>query len=95
MTPFWHILHFFCGLDLAAVGGINCKKWHPTSGKLYDGADGCDQQIMLLIMFNLKCIDWILPGLALLNYIKAFKIASSIKRNVNFVVHFNDLWTEV
>ena len=74
-----HILHIFCGLDLAAVGGINGKKLCPTSGKLYDGADGCDRLIMLLIIFNLQWINRILPGLALLNNIKAFKIAYSIK----------------
>ena len=43
-----HFLHFFSGLDLAAVGLISCKKWRPASGKLYDGADGYDQLIMLL-----------------------------------------------
>ena len=86
---------FFCGLDLAAVGGINCKKWRPTSGKLYDGADGCDRLIMLLIICNLKCINRIFPGLTLLNNTKSFKIASSIKWNATFVVHFNELRIEV
>ena len=55
------------------------QKLCPTSGKLYDGADGCDRLIMLLIIFNLQWINRILPGLALLNNIKAFKIAYSIK----------------